>query len=127
MSLKPLSFTLQSPKLLRIAWSDGHESRFPLAFLRDECPCAGCKGEQGLFGVYYHPKPLPILTPEKYVLKAITPVGNYAVTMAWGDGHDTGLYSWQYLRDLDAVLVEAESVHETDPSPEATPTNGRSR
>lgn len=108
--LRPMAFSLKEPKQLTIDWNDGHVSKIPIAFLRDECPCAACKGEQGLFGVYYHPKALPILTPNKYVMMKMAPVGSYAVSVTWGDGHDTGLYSWQYLRDLEEVLRATEEA-----------------
>jgi DUF971 family protein len=46
---------------------------------------------------------LPVVQPQrpgKYDLKSIAPVGSYAIQLSWGDGHATGLYSWDYLRQL---------------------------
>ena len=79
-----------------MTWDDGHISPFPLTYLRDQCPCAECKGETVLLHSYQ-----PIRREEKpgrYELKGMHVVGNYALQIIWGDGHDTGLYSWQYLR-----------------------------
>jgi len=47
------------------------------------------------------PVQLPIAVPGKYELLRLTPVGNYAVAAVWGDGHDTGIYSWDYLLGLE--------------------------
>ena len=84
--------------LLSMAWSDGHVSPFPLRYLRDECPCAECKGETVLLHTF-HPSPQPE-KPGRYDIRSITPVGSYAIQMLWGDGHETGLYAWDYLRDI---------------------------
>jgi DUF971 family protein len=98
---RPVEITRPAEGELRIRWSDGHITRFSLQFFREACPCAGCKGETGLLGVHYAPLALPIVTPGKYELKALSPIGNYAVAAVWGDGHDTGIYSWKYLREMD--------------------------
>jgi DUF971 family protein len=84
---------------LEVTWSDGHISHYPLGYLRDECPCAGCKGEV-MFGKVFRPAALPVFTPGMYELKALTPTGQYGVQASWKDGHDTGIYSWQLLRML---------------------------
>ena len=71
---------------------------FTIQQLRDECPCAECKGETILMHQF-----LPVLKPKlpgHYDVKSIVPVGSYAVQITWGDGHATGLYSWEYLRTL---------------------------
>ena len=41
------------------------------------------------------------LTIESYTVKNITVVGGYAIQILWKDGHNTGLYSWEYLKDLE--------------------------
>jgi len=87
-----------NPETLVMTWNDGHVSPFPIRYLRDECPCAGCKGETVLLHSF-HPSPQPEM-PGRYALKSITPVGNYAIQVVWGDGHDTGLYAWDYLRSI---------------------------
>lgn len=100
----PRSITRTPERELRIEWSDGHIVRLALQLLRDECPCAGCKGETGLLGVHYAPKELPIFSPGMYELAAVDAVGNYAIAIRWGDGHDTGIYSWEYLLGLEQKL-----------------------
>ncbi len=81
-----------------LTWHDGHISVFALNDLRNACPCASCKGEQVLL---HHYAPMPqVDLPEKNNLKNISTVGAYAIQLFWGDGHDTGLYSFEYLRSL---------------------------
>jgi DUF971 family protein len=84
---------------LEVTWDDGHRSVYSMQLLRDQCPCAGCKGEV-LFGVVYRPAALPVFTPGMYELKSLVPVGQYGVQAAWQDHHETGIYSWEYLRAL---------------------------
>ncbi len=84
---------------LAIKWDDGSESFIKLEALRRACPCAGCKGEMDIMGnVYKNPdKPL---SPQAFKLKRLNLVGGYAVQPAWADGHSTGLYSFEYLKNV---------------------------
>lgn len=84
---------------LTFTWADDHVSAFDFKFLRDRCPCASCSGESVLLHTYT-PNRMKIDLPGKYDIKAIQPVGNYAVNIQWGDGHNTGIYSWDYLSEL---------------------------
>lgn len=104
MSQYPTGFKLIDGHDLRITWSDGHITHVPIQRFRDECPCAGCQGEADIFGTIRMPMQLPIAVPGKYDLKSLTPLGNYAVAAAWGDGHDSGIYSWEYLLEMEARL-----------------------
>jgi len=85
---------------LSIKWSDNKESKIKLKYLREECPCAGCKGETVLLKTYRPPKPA-FISENMYKIKNITPVGEYAIQVEWKDGHNTGIYSWEYLKKLD--------------------------
>ena len=76
---------------LRITWGDGHTSDYPFAYLRGWCPCAQCQGH-GNERRYVH--------ASNTELKNIAVVGSYALSITWGDGHDTGIYSYRYLREL---------------------------
>ncbi len=84
---------------LAVKWDDASESFVGFEKLRRHCPCAGCKGEMDVMGnVYKNPeKPVP---PAGFQLKRVVNVGNYAVQPIWGDGHATGLYSFDYLRHV---------------------------
>jgi DUF971 family protein len=96
--MRVISVKQTSANILTMTWDDGHKSQFTLVHLRDECPCAGCKGETVLLHTF-QPSPQPEL-PGRYALKSISPVGSYALHIVWGDGHDTGLYAWDYLRSI---------------------------
>lgn len=95
----PTRIELISPAELSLSWPDGSTARLTLKTMRDECPCAGCKGEV-ILGKVYKPSLLPTFTPGMYELRAIEPVGNYGIQVTWKDGHHTGIYSWEYLHLL---------------------------
>ncbi|HXU78511.1 MAG TPA: DUF971 domain-containing protein [Methylomirabilota bacterium] len=84
---------------LAIKWEDGSESFVSLEKLRKRCPCAGCQGERDVMG-RLHKGPDQELTAASYQLRGFTPVGGYAIQPIWGDGHATGLFSFDYLRQV---------------------------
>jgi DUF971 family protein len=84
---------------LAVKWDDGSESFISLERLRRYCPCAGCKGEVDIMGNLYKNPDRP-LSPEAFKLVRIVSVGGYAVQPVWGDGHATGLYSFDYLKRI---------------------------
>lgn len=84
---------------LALKWEDGSESFIGLEALRRACPCAGCKGEMDVMGNLYR-GPEQTLRAESFVLRRVGMVGGYALQPVWGDGHSTGLYSFDYLRGL---------------------------
>jgi DUF971 family protein len=96
---KPTSIKRSADTELTVTWNDGKTSTYSFKQLRDACPCAVCKGETILFKTY-KPNPLPIHTPGMYDLKKIEQVGTYAIKIIWGDGHDTGIYSFEYLKGI---------------------------
>jgi DUF971 family protein len=97
--MRPKQIKVNDSKL-NIAWSDDSSTSIQLKYLRDECPCAGCKGETILLHTYRPPK-LTMVLPGMYEIKGIKLVGEYAIQITWKDGHDTGIYSWEYLLQLD--------------------------
>lgn len=82
-------------KALRILWEDGHESIFLPFDLRMACPCAGCVDELSGQRILTEAKVPPGVYPA-----TIEYVGRYALQFAWSDGHDTGIYSYDLLREL---------------------------
>ena len=90
---------------LDIEWKDGHHSHYTFPFLRDACPCALCDDERGKSG--RQPGERPKLAPGalpmfKEAAKPLSAegVGKYAIKFHWNDGHELGIYSWQFLRDV---------------------------
>ena len=96
----PKSIKVNEKKFLKITWEDNSISKLTLKYLRDECPCATCKGETVLFRTY-RPPAKKMITPEMYMIGNIETVGEYAIQITWKDGHNTGIYSWEYLQELD--------------------------
>lgn len=86
---------------LAVKWPDGTESFIPLEKLRHACPCAGCKGETDILGNLYK-NPQQQLTTAAFELVRIGTVGGYAIQPVWADGHATGIFSFDYLRQLAA-------------------------
>lgn len=86
---------------LVIEWSDGLRRQYTLSDLRSNCPCATCREKHSA-----EPAPtttLPVLSlneaaPLKIV--AMKPIGNYAYSIVFSDGHDSGIYTFEHLREL---------------------------
>lgn len=97
---------------LFLKWDDNSESKIDLKYLRDECPCAGCKGETVLLKTYRPPKPVS-KSPEMYQIKDIITVGGYAIQITWKDGHNTGIYTWDYLKQLERDQ-NGDEIHKYD-------------
>jgi DUF971 family protein len=81
---------------VEITWDDGHTSKYALAYLREKCPCATCRAETQ---VEQPPNPLPMYKPAPRLTNAET-VGHYAIRLFWADGHSSGLYAFDYLREI---------------------------
>jgi DUF971 family protein len=83
----------QKSRLLEIAFDDGKRFTLPCEYLRVFSPSAEVRG--------HGPGQEVLQTGKRNVdIKAIDPVGTYAVKLVFSDGHDTGLYSWDYLYEL---------------------------
>jgi DUF971 family protein len=84
-----------SSERLHIKWSDNHVSDFPARYLRAACQCAKCVSEitgAPLLDSSKIPAGLTILTAQ--------PMGNYAVNIKFSDHHDTGIYTYENLREI---------------------------
>ncbi len=97
----PTHLDLDRQRGLTISWSDGTESFYPVAYLRRMSPSADAKQIREEL----KQNPLTVL-PASTSSAPITAenaelVGNYAVRIRFSDGHDTGLFSWRYLRQID--------------------------
>lgn len=84
-------------RALVVEWGDGAVQRIPFATLRTACPCAVCKGEMGRPGRF---QVKPALDPGEDELADINLVGLYGLGVRWGNGHDTGIYTFEHLRAL---------------------------
>jgi DUF971 family protein len=84
---------------LAIRWEDNTESFVRLETLRRRCPCAGCQGERDVLG-QLHKGPEKPYSPASFHLRQLVTIGSYALQPTWGDGHNTGIYAFDYLRQI---------------------------
>jgi DUF971 family protein len=96
--MRPTSIKRSPEGGFAITWDDGATTHASAELLRDGCPCAECKGETVLLHSYA--PAMQTALPGRYEITSIAPVGSYAIQITWGDGHATGLYTWEYLRSL---------------------------
>ncbi|MCA9972962.1 MAG: DUF971 domain-containing protein [Anaerolineales bacterium] len=97
--IRPTGVTADRGKReLVIGWNDGRECRYPFAGLRAICPCVTCKGGHANMGGPPDVERLHSSVNPELNLEAVHPVGSYALQFVWSDGHDTGIYTWDYLR-----------------------------
>jgi DUF971 family protein len=95
--IEPTQIVEENDSEISINWSNKTESKYNAAQLRKACPCAGCVNEW---------------TGEKMLDEAkvgddlsfthITMVGRYALNFHFSDGHDTGIFSFEYLRKMNS-------------------------
>lgn len=103
MNGRPTQIELAGENALAITWSDGERREYTFRELRDRCPCATCREKHGPVA---KPALLPVLSmAETKPLKIVnlSPVGNYAYSIEFSDGHDSGIYTLEYLRELGTV------------------------
>jgi DUF971 family protein len=97
----PTHLDLNRQQGLTISWPDGHASFYPIAYLRRMSPSADAKQIREEL----KQNPLTVLpatnSQEPLTAESAELVGNYAVRIRFSDGHDTGLFSWRYLRQID--------------------------
>jgi ATP-binding protein involved in chromosome partitioning len=100
----PAEITRAGEHDLRVLWRDGHESIYEARALRLACRCANCVEEMS---------GRPLLDPDAvpadvHPLK-LDLLGHYAIQIAWSDGHSTGIYTFEHLRELcDCAACTAE-------------------
>jgi DUF971 family protein len=77
--------------VMEMTWADGHRSALPHEILRGFCPCAHCQGHGG---------EINFVGGGNLEIREIEQVGTYALSLTWGDGHSSGIYTYAYLRAL---------------------------
>ena len=97
--VEPTQIVEESESEISIKWSDDSETRFTAVQLRRSCPCAGCVDE------WTGKKTLQDnAVPEDLTIKHTSIVGRYALNFHFSDGHETGIFSFKYLRDLNQTV-----------------------
>lgn len=83
---------VRAERLLRVTWDDDFVADLPAEYLRAWCPCAACQGHAAT--IRYRP------TGDRQAVEAMWQVGAYAIGLKFTDGHDSGVYTWQWLRQI---------------------------
>ncbi len=104
---KSVQINLTAGTGVDIIWKDGHLSSYSFTYLRDACPCALCDEQRSKEGrqpgepakTHSQPGALPMFKPAVKPLQA-EGVGKYAIRFTWNDGHQHGIYSWDFLREI---------------------------
>ena len=96
MTTPPQTFrALRDELVFEIAWLGGPEVRMPFRYLRGRCPCATWVDE------FTSERKVDVIdVPVAISVESAVMAGNYAVKLTWTDQHDTGLFTWEYLRQL---------------------------
>jgi DUF971 family protein len=83
-------------RVLEVAFADGKRFELPFEYLRVHSPSAEVRG-------HGEGETVLVLGKENVTVKEVEPIGHYAVRLVFDDGHNTGLYTWQYLYELGAT------------------------
>ena len=95
LAIEPREIMQEGSAGLRITWADERICHFKAATLRRACPCAQCVNE------WTGQRTLkPETISEEVEISDLSIIGRYALNFKWSDGHETGIYSFRYLRDL---------------------------
>ena len=95
--IQPTQIIEESDREISIKWSDDRETKYNAADLRRSCPCASCVNEWTGEKILEQGQIADDLS-----FSSISIVGRYALNFHFSDGHDTGIFSFDYLRKLSA-------------------------
>lgn len=101
MVLRPTKLDVTEDRALVIEWSDGRRRRYTFRELREGCRCATCREKRAQAAE--PATALPILSPaetQPIQILGMKPVGNYAYSIAFSDGHNTGIYTFEHLGEM---------------------------
>ncbi len=102
---RPTRLELAGEDRVLIEWSDGQKREYTIRQLRDRCPCATCREKRN--APPQPVNPLQVLSPAEarpLRIAGMKPVGNYAYAIDFSDGHDTGIYTLEFLRKLGSAV-----------------------
>jgi len=94
-AIEPKEIKHEDDFTVKITWADDRECRYRAAELRRLCPCAQCVNEWTGERVLKADN-----ISDQIEIKGLSLVGRYALNFRWSDGHETGIYSFRYLREL---------------------------
>jgi len=107
MPTSPKKLELAGENRLRITWNDDRVREYTVRELRDACPCATCREKRNAPPA--SPLQLPIISAaeaQPLRITAMKPVGNYAYSIEFSDGHNTGIYTLETLRQMGQEVAQ---------------------
>ena len=99
MNTRPTDLQVVEDNALLIQWSDGRQRRYAFRELRDACPCSTCRVKRT--GEQQAPTLLPVLSAaeaEPLRIEGMKPIGSYAYTIVFSDGHETETFPFDLLQ-----------------------------
>lgn len=92
----PTKIKVMHQTKLLLKWDDNSESSIPLEKLRKFCPCATCMAERENRSKSF----IPLFHSGQTKITRVNKIGNYAISILWEDGHNTGIYEFPFLKNL---------------------------
>jgi DUF971 family protein len=119
----PIKIERRTPELMVLTYPGDKVIEVPSILLRKNCPCAMCREERGDGASHAAPLTAGASAPKKSLslkviehsvdqqirIEQLWGIGNYALGIRWGDGHDDGIFAWPYLYDLATQLEKVRS------------------
>lgn len=93
--MQPTKIQIKDAKLY-VNWDDGELTEITLKKLRRNCPCAYCNKEREEESSSY----VPLYSDHQIAVEDISLVGSYALGIKWKDGHNTGIFEFNHLREI---------------------------
>lgn len=104
MKTRPVNIEREGDEVIVIGWSDGETRRYTVKSLRQNCPCATCitekEHEEEQPSNPLELRVIPIAETKPIKLLGMKPVGNYAYDLQFSDGHNSGIYTFEILKEL---------------------------
>jgi DUF971 family protein len=107
MNHTPTTISLPRDDTLHMEWNDGLVADIYIPKLREQCPCATCREKRQTKAIS-KPVLLPVLDVKETQptrIEGMRPVGNYAYSIRFSDGHDSGIYTLEFLREICEALA----------------------
>lgn len=110
MKIHPVNIEREGDDGIIIGWSDGETRRYTIKSLRQNCPCASCataiEQEEEKPSNPLELRVIPIAETRPIKLLGMKPVGNYAYDLQFSDGHNSGIYTFEILKNLGDPITQ---------------------
>lgn len=102
---QPTNLQVRDGNKLIIVWDDGVSREYTFRELREQCPCATCREKRLAPAAPVNPlQVLSVAETKPITIASLKPVGNYAYSIGFSDGHDSGIYTLVFLQEIGRVI-----------------------